>query len=105
MAGHFDHLVNLFSKRFGQLDDLIRKIIHLEASNQELEIHLAVTKKYFAVTKKICGHKKMIQLRRQEETSDFFLGVSACFGADAEVPRRPDDRHLEKKSSKGKVQK
>ena len=74
MAGHFDHLVNLFSKRFGQLDDLIRKIIHLEASNQELEIHLAVTKKYFAVTKryfavtkKICGHKK--DLRSQKDDS------------------------------------
>ena len=23
---------------------------------------------------------QMIQLSRQEETSDFFLGVSACFG-------------------------
>ena len=43
------------------------------------------------------NHRKVIQLRRQDETSDFFLGVSACFGADAEVPRRPDDRHLEKK--------
>lgn len=38
--------------------------------------------------------EKVIQLSRQDETSDFFLGVSACFGADAEVPRRPDDRHL-----------
>ena len=44
--------------------------------------------------------EKVIQLSRQDETSDFFLGVSACFGADAEVPRRPDDRHLEKKKLK-----
>ena len=43
------------------------------------------------------NHRRVIQLRRQDETSDFFLGVSAAagFGADAEVPRRPDDRHLE----------
>ena len=47
------------------------------------------------------NHRRVIQLRRQDETSDFFLGVSACFGADAEVPRRPDDRHLEKKVQKG----
>lgn len=40
--------------------------------------------------------EKVIQLSRQDETSDFFLGVSACFGADAEVPRRPDDRHLQR---------
>ena len=44
------------------------------------------------------NHRKVIQLRRQDETSDFFLGVSAAagFGADAEVPRRPDDRHLQR---------
>ena len=42
--------------------------------------------------------EKVIQLSRQDETSDFFLGVSAAagFGADAEVPRRPDDRHLQR---------
>ena len=48
------------------------------------------------------NHRRVIQLRRQDETSDFFLGVSAAagFGADAEVPRRPDDRHLQREFMK-----
>ena len=74
MAGHIDHLLNLISKRFGQLEKLSRRSIQPNIER--------IRKKF------------QIQLSRQDETSDFFLGVSACFGADAEVPRRPDDRHL-----------
>ena len=80
MAGHIDHLLNSSSKRFGQLDDLPRKAFIKKHPTENWE-----------------NQKKIpIQLRRQDETSDFFLGISACFGADAEVPRRPDERHLKK---------
>ena len=56
-TGHIDHLVNLFSKRFGQLDDLVQKILHLEASKN---LNVSVTKRDADSVKEAKGDKSLL---------------------------------------------
>jgi len=73
-----DHLLN-FSKRLGRLSEYLA-----EKSAHSSNVHQSKNE----VT--------LVQFKRQEETKDFFFGESVCLGVDAEVPRRPDERHLKK---------
>jgi len=71
------HLLNFSKRLVGRLSEYLA-----EKSAQSSNVHQSKNE----VT--------LVQFKRQEETKDFFFGESVCLGVDAEVPRRPDERHL-----------